>query len=284
MYSKIAFLSYLEGTGRTLVSGQLYRITSKAGLMPKLFGYDMEKQDLLSSGLLKNAIEEPVYAMVPSLESARCNFCGNCLRFCSRFAIQLDRFKPEISILPDRCHSCGDCMKGCSHEGISQQRRHIGNLYQSPASLVYAGEAAIGEQFILPLFLELNQKLKNGELAFCDLPPGDSGFVSTSLMNANLAILIVVPSPEWKKQTKYMLDYLRSMKLSCCILLNKAEKNNDFLKLVAEFCLNNEIKLVGAIPLFESNEGIDPKLDIQGIEIFQNIWAEIKSFFHCQRN
>lgn len=284
MYGKIAFVSYSEGTGRTMVSGQLYRITSKAGLMPKLFGYDMEKQDFLSSGLLENAVAEPVFSMVPFLDSARCNFCGNCLRFCSRYAIQFDRLKPEISVLPDRCHSCGDCLKGCSHEGITQQKQHVGNLFHSTDGRVYVGDVVTGAKFILPLFLELNKQLNNGDLVFCDLPPGDSGFVSTSLINTSLVILLIVPSSEWEQQTLHMLDYLKSMKLDCCILLNKAEKNADFLRLVAEFCISNEVKLIGAIPLFESNHEIDLNPDLEQTEIFQNIWAGIKSFSHYQRN
>ena len=284
MRGKIAISSYQSATGRTTIACGLFNVIHNSDLSARLFGYDMEKQDLFTSGLLGSAIAEPVFSMVPSLDSTRCNFCGNCLRFCSRFAIQFDRLKPKISLLPDRCHSCGDCMKGCSHDGIIQHREQIGSLYHSPDGRVCAGEATTGARFILPLFIELNKQKKNDELIICDIPPGDSGFVSTSLMNVSLAMLVVVPSSEWEKQTIYMLDYLKSMKMDCVVLVNRAEKGSDFFKVVAEFCFSNHIPLIGEIPLFESKESVCPKLDIQAIEIFNKIWAEIESFFYCKGN
>ncbi|MEI6747924.1 MAG: 4Fe-4S dicluster domain-containing protein [Bacteroidota bacterium] len=275
MYGKIAVVSYSGGSGRTMVCGHLFNAASKAGVNANLFGYDVEKQDWLSSDLLQDAIEEPIYTMVPSLDTARCNFCGNCLRFCSRFAIKFDRIKPEISLLPDRCHSCGDCMKGCSHEGISLQQQQIGNLFRSQDGQVCVGEAADGVRFILPLFLALNQELNNTKLVFCDFPPGDSGFVSTSLIGASLVILLIVPSTEWESQTRYMLEYLRSMKLNCCILINKTDKKSGFYTNVANFCSKHNVQIVGEIRLLASNTLVSHQQDPHILEIFQNILAEV---------
>jgi MinD superfamily P-loop ATPase len=275
MQGKIALLSYSAWAGRTLVTGQLYNAARKSGINARLFGYDMEKQDWLLSGLMEKAIADPVYAMVPSLDHERCNFCGNCLRFCSRFAIQFDRFKPEISLRPDRCHLCGDCMKACSHNGISQTRRHIGNLYHSPDGRICVGQAAPGTRFILPLFCGLNQQHSNEELIICDLPPGDSGFVSTSLLNVTLAILIIVPSPEWETQTLYMLDYLQSMKLDFCILANKTERESDFYKSLVGLCYDKQVFLLGAIEQFNPGPEIDFQKEFPGSETFQSIWAKL---------
>jgi MinD superfamily P-loop ATPase len=277
MKGKIAILSYSAGAGRTLVTGQLFNAARKSGINARLFGYDMEKQDWLLSKLLENTHPEPVHAMVPSLDHQRCNFCGNCLRFCSRFAIQFDRFKPEISLRPDRCYLCGDCMKGCSHNGILQTRKQIGNLYQSSDGRICVGQAASGARFILPLFIELNLQQGTEELIICDLPPGDSGFVSTSLMNVSLAILIVIPSPGWEKQTLYMIDYLHSMKLDFCILANKTKRESDFYKSLVELCKDKEIMLAGAIEEFKSSPGIDFQKEFPGSEVFQDIWTKIDS-------
>jgi MinD superfamily P-loop ATPase len=276
MRGKIALVSYSGGVGRSTISGQLFHQARNNGVPAKLLGYDVEKQDWLSSKLLKDAIAEPVYSMVPSFDSARCDFCGNCLRFCSRFAIQFDRIKPQISLRPDRCHSCGDCMKGCHHEGISQQKQHIGNLYRSTDGLVIVGESANGARFFLPLLLELNQQHNNGGLIICDLPPGDSGFVSTSLIDASLTILIVAPSPDWEKQTQYMLDYLKSMKLNSCVLINNAGNDNTFTDTITEFCLGNNIPMIGVIPSLQPCPGIESHYDQPIIELFQNIFIEIE--------
>lgn len=277
MQGKIALLSYTAGAGRTLLTGQLYYAACKSGISARLFGYDMNKQDWLTSGLLDNARSEPVYGMVPFLDHQRCNFCGNCLRFCSRFAIQFDRFKPEISLRPDLCHLCGDCIKGCSHNGISHIRRYIGNLYHSSDGRICVGQAAPGTRFILPLFIGLNQQQSNEELIICDLPPGDSGFVSTSLLNVTLAILIVIPSPEWETQTFYMLDYLQSMKLNFCILANKTERESDFYKSLVRLCNDKEVLLAGAIEQFKSSPEIDFQKEFPGSEVFQDLWAQIDS-------
>jgi MinD superfamily P-loop ATPase len=277
MEGKIALLSYSAGAGRSVVAGQLYNAAGKSGIAARLFGYDMEKQDWLSSGLLDNARSEPVYAMLPSLDHQRCNFCGNCLRFCSRFAIQFDRFKPEISLRPDLCHLCGDCMKACSHNGISQTRSHIGNLYYSHDGRICVGQAEPGARFILPLFIELNRQQRTEQLTICDLPPGDSGFVSTSLLNVTLAILIVIPSPGWEKQTLYMIDYLHSMKLNFCILAYKTKRESDFYKSLVELCKDKEVMIAGAIEEFKSSSEIDFKKEFPGSEVFQEIWTQIDS-------
>jgi MinD superfamily P-loop ATPase len=276
MHGKIALLSYSSGVGRTMVAGQLFNAACKSGINARLFGYDMEKQDWLSSNLLEHSHSEPVYAMVPSLDHERCNFCGNCLRFCSRFAIQFDRFKPEISLIPDRCHLCGDCMKGCSHNGILQTRRHIGNLYHSSDGRICVGEAATGARFILPLFTGLNRQQKKDEVIICDLPPGDSGFVSASLQGVSLVILIVIPSPEWEKQTLYMLEYLQSMKLNYYILMNKTDKESQFCKGVTEFSAGNNIPVIGVIPIFNPSKEIDLKNDYSGSLAFHDLLTEIE--------
>jgi MinD superfamily P-loop ATPase len=276
MRGKIALVSYSGGVGRSTISGQLFYYAIKSGVSAKLFGYDVEKQDWLSSKLLKDAVADPVYAMVPSFDSARCDFCGNCLRFCSWQAIHFDRVKPQISLRPDRCQSCGDCIKGCSHDSISQHRQHIGNIYRSSDGLIVVGEPANGARFYLPLLLKLNQQQNNGELIICDLPPGDSGFVSTSLIDATLTILIVVPSPDWEDQTRYMLDYLKSIKLNSCVLINNAGEEESFIKTVNEFCSNYTIPIIGVIPVLQPPPRIDRFPGKLEEVLFQNIFKQIK--------
>jgi MinD superfamily P-loop ATPase len=275
MTGKIAVISYDSGAGRTLVTGQLFRAARNKGLSPKLIGYDVEKQDWLSSELLENPIVQPVEAMVPAFNSDRCNFCGNCLRFCSRFAIRFDRAKPKIQRLPDHCNSCGECLKGCSHNGIELQSKLIGNIYRSCDNQIYAGKIAKNAIYIHPLFFELNKLHCDGDLTFCDMPPGDSGFVTTSLEGINLAILIVIPTPGWEEKTQQMLDYIERLNLKCCILANKADTESDFYKDLVELSSDKKIPVIGAIAEMKSNSGIDFQKEFQGSEVFQGIWDEI---------
>ncbi len=225
----------------------------------QLVGYDIEKPDILHGFENVKFAADEVYAEFPKIDSIKCKYCGACVNFCSFGALLLDRMRPSITVNPERCVACSECIDGCSIHGISKRERLTGYVLQGRLSghLITIGKRDESHDFLVPLVCSLNNRLKPGYVAICDLGPGTSGYVYTALSSTTRAIVLLKPSLGWLRNIQYMLDMVNGKSIFIGIVVNKYRGEESFLEEVNQFCRKAASPLLGVIPF--SSELSDEK-------------------------
>ena len=119
----LAIASGKGGTGKTTLSVNLARV---AGPGAALLDCDVEEPNahLFLKG--PTVASEAVRVLVPEVDGALCDGCGECARVCEFNAIAMAGNKPMI--FPELCHSCGGCARICPRHAIREVERKVGEI------------------------------------------------------------------------------------------------------------------------------------------------------------
>ncbi|MDD4103241.1 MAG: 4Fe-4S binding protein, partial [Kiritimatiellae bacterium] len=117
----IAVASGKGGTGKTTVSVNLARTLGGVTLLD----CDVEEPNahLFLKGALAGEPEE-VSILVPEVEEARCDGCGECARFCEYKALAV--LAKRVLVFPELCHGCGGCARVCPQGAIREVPKRVG--------------------------------------------------------------------------------------------------------------------------------------------------------------
>ncbi|MCP4726479.1 MAG: P-loop NTPase, partial [bacterium] len=144
----IAVASGKGGTGKTTVATNL---SVSIGRDSRLIDCDVEEPNCHI--FLKPKIKEieKVGIPVPEIDINKCNFCGECGKFCEFSAIISLRNKTLT--FPDLCHGCGGCTLVCPEKAISEIYREIGVVETGQSGNIefVRGVLNIGEAMSPPL-------------------------------------------------------------------------------------------------------------------------------------
>ena len=119
----LAIASGKGGTGKTTVAVNLARTF---GAPVQLLDCDVEEPNghLFLNGTAIGDV--PVFCLVPKVDEALCNGCGECGKICQFHAIVT--FGTAPLIFPELCHSCGGCAKVCPQHAIRETKKRIGSI------------------------------------------------------------------------------------------------------------------------------------------------------------
>lgn len=245
--------------------------------MVQLMGYDIEKPDVLQQTDHIKLETSEFNISFPVIDVLRCRYCGSCIKFCPETALHFDRSIPRIRVIPDRCIACGECIKGCHVSYIEGKQRLCGYIIQGCKDGNYYtfGKSDNGHDYHLPLICELNKKVKPGVTAFCDLPPGNSGFVRLALDNSSVSAIIVKPNRGWKRNVQHIIEMLTDLKTPFGIVINKIKNEESFVREVQDFCELENIPLFGKIPHDIQLEQRKTSIDKDFGDDLKSIFAEI---------
>ena len=169
---RIAVASGKGGTGKTTVSVNLARVFASD---VQLLDCDVEEPN---AHLFLHGVESEratISLRVPCIDESLCDGCGECSRFCQYHAIVSLGGKPLV--FPEMCHACGGCAKVCPTKAISETDRRIGTVTTMRADqkiTLVQGRIDIGVSMAPPMIRAVKSRLKAGEAAILDAPPGTS--------------------------------------------------------------------------------------------------------------
>jgi len=225
---KIAVASGKGGTGKTMISTNLFSVIEKEGVDVSIIDCDAEEPNVTEflSGNLKNVT--PVISFVPVIDTKKCTLCGKCHEYCSYHAIVFLPTADYIKVVDDLCHDCGACAEACKFNAISQKERQLGlvnSFTNNNHSEVIEGRISPGVYSPVPVIKEAIKAGSKGT-TILDSPPGIScPFVATTT-RADFVVLVTEPTPFGLNDLKLASETLIKLNKPFGVIINRAGLGN----------------------------------------------------------
>jgi MinD superfamily P-loop ATPase len=238
---KIAVASGKGGTGKTSVAVNL--ALSLGGV--QVLDCDVEEPN--AHILLRPEVEEtiPVELLVPRIIEDRCDYCGECARFCQYNALFV--VGETAMVFPELCHSCGGCSIVCPRDAIVEVPRRIGRVLKGSAGdvdLVY-GEINVGEPLAVPVISAVKKHMMEGSTVILDAPPGTACPVVETVDGADFCLLVTEPTPFGLHDLQIIVEVVRELGVPLGVVVNFAGIGD---RGVYDFCKKRDIPIMMEIP------------------------------------
>jgi len=225
---RIAIASGKGGTGKTMISTNLFRALEIEGMDVSVVDCDAEEPNVTEflSGELTDVT--PVKTSLPSVDEKKCIFCGKCHDYCNYHAIVFLPTASYIKVVDELCHDCGACTIACGSYAITLSERQLGMVtsFRSSANgTLTEGRTSIGVYSPVPVIKEAIKK-GEGKIVILDSPPGIScPFVATTV-RADFVILVTEPTPFGLNDLKLAAETLNTLGKKYGVIINRAGLGN----------------------------------------------------------
>jgi MinD superfamily P-loop ATPase len=245
---KIAVASGKGGTGKTLVSTNLFWAVQNAGLSATLVDCDAEEPNVAEfiSGELLNSF--PVTQKIPVIDPEFCKFCGKCFNYCNYNAIVYLPANHFIQVVEDLCHDCGACIVACQFNAITEKEKELGvvqTMFMNNNAEIIEARANVGVYSPVPVIKKAINSLNDRSLAIFDSPPGISCPFIATVGDADFVVLVTEPTPFGLNDLKLSVETLQQLKKPCGVIVNRAGLGN---REVYSWLNANNIPLLLEIP------------------------------------
>jgi MinD superfamily P-loop ATPase len=245
---KIAIASGKGGTGKTLVSTNLFWTVQKAGIPVTLVDCDAEEPNVaefITGGSVSSCA---VNQNIPVIDPERCVFCGKCFEYCNYNAIVYLPAKKFIQVVEDLCHDCGACSVACKFGAITEKVKQIGivkSFYLNSHAEIIEACADVGVYSPVPVIKKAIKDLNERYLVLFDAPPGISCPFIATVEHADFVVLVTEPTPFGLNDLKLSVETLQQLKKPYGVIVNRAGLGN---REVYNWLEDNNIPLLMEIP------------------------------------
>lgn len=249
----ISIASGKGGTGKTTVAVNLALSVSDV----QLLDCDVEEPNAYLFLQPEIKEEEWVFVPVPRVDQEKCDYCGECSKFCQYNALFVARadadkgIKGQVLLFPELCHACGGCSLICPRGAITEEQREIGVVKRAktPAAninidLVF-GELKIGEPMSVPVIKAVKSEIDARKTVIIDCPPGTSCPVINAIYGSDYCILVTEPTPFGLHDLKLMVAVLKVLEIPFGVIINRAGIGDEK---VYEYCNDERIEVLLEIP------------------------------------
>ena len=271
---KIAVLSGKGGTGKTFVSVNLACAAGRAAYID----CDVEEPNghlFLKPEILKT---RPVTVTVPEADMSRCTGCRKCVEFCRYNALAL--LRDRLMVFPEVCRSCGGCILFCPAKALIEKQREISVIEAGTSGLVtvLTGRLNTGETSGVPIIEELKKLSEQApqETVVIDCPPGSACTVMESVRDADFCILVAEPTRFGAHNLAMVYNLVKLFGKPFGVVLNKCLPGENPSE---EFCRENRIDILAAIPYEEALSGLNAKglVAVRENERFRKLFEKLLS-------
>lgn len=238
----LAIASGKGGTGKTTVSVNLARAL---GRPVQILDCDVEEPNAHLFLRAEKVREEVVSLLVPRVEEALCDGCGECGRFCQYHAIV--SFGTVPILFDEMCHGCGGCASVCPQKAIREIERRIGVVewaQDGDISLVQ-GRLDVGVAMAPPLIRAVKAQREQDLPAILDAPPGTSCPVVSTIRGSDFALLVTEPTPFGLHDLKLAVATIREIGVPFGVAVNRVGIGDEG---VHRYCDGEKIPILFEIP------------------------------------
>jgi MinD superfamily P-loop ATPase len=238
---RIAVASGKGGTGKTSVAVNLALSVTRA----QLLDCDVEEPNAHILLRPQDVKEEAVELPVPRILEDKCNYCGECARFCQYKALFVAG--ETALVFPQLCHSCGGCMMICPNNAIIEEQRRIGRILHGKSGdveLVY-GELDVGEPMSVPLISAVKKWARSSGTIILDAPPGTACPLAETVDGADYCILVTESTPFGLHDLEIAAEVVRQLGVPSGVIINFAGTGDHS---VYDFCESKGLPIQMEIP------------------------------------
>ncbi|MHC1705139.1 MAG: AAA family ATPase [Tenuifilaceae bacterium] len=246
---KIAVASGKGGTGKTLVSTNIYDTLIKNGTRAVLVDCDAEAPNSIAFFEAKLVSTSEVFHNVPVINTDKCTFCGKCHEYCNYNAIFILPPMKFIQVIEDLCHGCGACTVACEFDAITEKQVSLGQVktfsQNGHISLIEA-KMNIGVMSPVSIIKAAIKKVDIlADIVILDSPPGTSCPFVQTVATADFVILVTEPTPFGLSDLRQSVETLKGMNKPYGVIINRAGLGNNQ---VQQYLEDEEILLLAEIP------------------------------------
>ncbi len=245
---KIAIASGKGGTGKTLVSTNLFYSAQQAGISVVLADCDAEEPNVAEFIQGEIVHSETVSQNIPVIDVNKCVFCGKCHEYCNYHAIVYLPPSGFIQVVDELCHDCGACLVACQYEAITEKIKQLGQIKTmvvNDQAKIIEGSANVGVYSPVPVIRQTIRKLNGESLSILDSPPGISCPFIATVEKADYVVLVTEPTPFGVNDLKLSAATLKHLGKPFGVIVNRAGLGN---RDVYEWLEQNGIPLLMEIP------------------------------------
>jgi len=226
---KIAVASGKGGTGKTMISTNLFRVLEKDNIEVTLIDCDAEEPNVTEFISDEVVSVTPVVCHLPVIDVNKCVFCGKCHEYCSYHAIVFLPPVKFIEVVKDLCHDCGACIEACKFGAISEKEKQQGLVTtystNNHAGIV-EGRVNVGIYSPVPVIKKAITGNNRKGLTILDSPPGISCPFIATVNKADFVILVTEPTPFGLNDLKLSAETLLKMCKPFGVIVNRAGLGN----------------------------------------------------------
>ncbi|MBN1788848.1 MAG: ATP-binding protein [Bacteroidales bacterium] len=245
---KIAIASGKGGTGKTLVSTNLFYSAQQAGISVALADCDAEEPNVAEFIQGEIVHSEIVSQNIPVIDVNACVFCGKCHEYCNYHAIVYLPPSGFIQVVEELCHDCGACLVACKYGAITEKIKQLGQVRTmavNDQAKIIEGSANVGVYSPVPVIRQTIRELNGESLSILDSPPGISCPFIATVEKADYVVLVTEPTPFGVNDLKLSAATLKHLGKPFGVIVNRAGLGN---RDVYEWLGQNEIPLLMEIP------------------------------------
>jgi MinD superfamily P-loop ATPase len=222
---RIAIASGKGGTGKTLISTNLFYVLQQINYKVTLVDCDAEEPNVMAFFNGDEEFVKDVTQKVPVIDEIKCTYCGKCQEYCSYNAIFLLKDIKTIRVLEDLCHGCGACSVACVYGAICEKEISLGKISRFHSGLhssIIEGRVRVGVYSPVSVIKAAIKETGNNEIILMDSPPGTSCPFIQTVAVADFVILVTEPTPFGLSDLIQSVETLKTMNKSCGVIINRA--------------------------------------------------------------
>lgn len=242
---ELTVISGKGGTGKTTISVALSQLQKESITIdcdvdsPNLYlfygGTDIEHGDFYGNKIV--AVDENL-----------CNHCKKCEKVCRFEAIHAGK------VTPFKCEGCGACVLVCPQKAITLKDEKSADTFitKAPKGIISRAKMEIGSDCSGKLITQIRKNAKKYQrpdiLTVIDGSPGVGCSVISSIAGSDMVLIVTEPTQSGFDDFKRTVELCKHFGIMTFACINKADINAGISKQIEQFCVENEIKLVGKIP------------------------------------
>jgi MinD superfamily P-loop ATPase len=288
---QLAIVSGKGGTGKTTLSSSFGALLNNAVLAD--CDVDAANLNLMFNGELKEKYD--YYGGKKAIiDQNKCDKCGICKNICRFEAITFENGIYDVD--PYACEGCNACVIACPQDAIRLETALSGEYYYSSVNnekdIVHAnlnpGEETSGGLVAEVRKLAMKKAQEKGkDIVLIDGAPGIGCPATSSITATDYVVIVTEPTSSGLHDLKRIIETVRYFKRPFGVVINKYDLNPVVSKEIINYCISDNIEILGEIPFDEtverSNLEINPIVNYEDSiaakaikEIFEKVMGKLK--------
>jgi MinD superfamily P-loop ATPase len=237
------------GTGKTTIATSLALcLAAELSTPPLMLDCDVEAPN--AHLYLHPILDEKrdVSILIPSIDEAKCTYCGKCADVCQYHAIAV--LGKKTLVFPQLCHGCGSCTALCPEKAITEVPARLGVMERGIADgdIVFArGVLDIGEPMAVPVIRQLKKWVvpQHEQVVIRDAPPGTSCPVVEAVRGSDYLLLVTEPTPFGLHDLRLAAQVAKELSINAGVIINREINSYRAMKI---FCSEHNLPVLMHIP------------------------------------